>query len=321
MPPRKRFLFVYVASSMIMSTGIPAFSRQSRSPAPSAAGVKNLTEKRSGGFETMAKRKINYELFYKEGQQVKLGVRLSSNLLRECNGEISSFAENRAKVEILGAAPKAIAALEPGARVTLSGWSGWGFYCAEAILTAKISPKEFDLRLEGVVEEIQRREYFRLDVSLPVRVTIPDQQTITALSEQWEKRKSLHQSAPSPRMSATAKGYRAIAAHNEEILPQEVNLSGGGLRMRMQSAVKIGSRIHVDLLLPLNPPRIISTVAETLRSSEVTLRVQQTPLFIVAMKFILIEEKDREAIIAFLFAEQRQQLQTESVRDLPSSAR
>jgi len=269
----------------------------------------------------MAKRNINYELFFKQGQQVKLGVRLSSTLLRESNGEISAFSGNRAMVEILGDAPKAIAALEPGSRVTLSGWSGWGFYCAEAILIAKISPNEFELRLEGTVEEIQRREYFRLDVSLPVRVTIPDQQTIASLSEQWEKRKSLHQSAPPPRMFATAKGHRAVAAHNEEILPQEVNLSGGGLRMRMQSAVKIGSRIHVDLFLPLNPPRILSTVAETLRSSEVTLRVQQAPLFIVAMKFILIEEKDREAIIAFLFSEQRLQLQSESVRELPTPSR
>jgi hypothetical protein len=36
------------------------------------------------------------------------------------------------------------------------------------------------------------------------------------------------------------------------------------------------------------------------------------------MKFLLIEEKDREAIIAFLFAEQRIQLQSESERELPS---
>lgn len=269
----------------------------------------------------MAKRKINYNLFYQEGQQVKIGLRLSSNLLRESNGEIITFSGNSARVEILGEVPKAIVALEPGSSVTLSGWSGWGFYRNEAILVAKSSPKGLDLRLEGDVEEIQRREYFRLDVALPVNVSVPDQQTIAALSEQWEKKKALNQAAPPPRIFAAAGGYRAIDAAKKEISAEELNLSGGGLRLRMPSAISSGTRVHVDIFLPATSPRIISTVAEVLRCNEVTLRIETNPIFIVAMKFILIEEKDREAIIAFLFAEQRLQLQSESVQELPSPSR
>ena len=269
----------------------------------------------------MAKRKISYERYFKEGQQVKVSIRRSSTIPIESNGEITTFSGNRARVEILGGAPRALSELKPGSRVTLSGWSGWGFYCSEAILVEAVSPKEYELRLEGDVEEIQRRDYFRLDVSIPVKVEIPTQQTIASLSEQWEKRKSLHQNAPPPRISATTRGYRAIAAHNEEIPPHEVNLSGGGLRMRMKSAVTIGTRIHVELFLPMAPPRIISTVAEALRCNEVTLRLEKAPVFIVAMKFILLEEKDREAIIAYLFSEQRQQLKAETGEELPSPSR
>jgi len=69
------------------------------------------------------------------------------------------------------------------------------------------------------------------------------------------------------------------------------------------------------------PPRIISTVAEVLRSNEVTLRLEKTPAYITAMKFILLEETDREAIISYLFSEQRLQLQSESDRELPSPSR
>lgn len=261
----------------------------------------------------MAKKKINYENYYKAGQQVKVGVRLTSTLLRESNGEITAFSGNRAKVEILGGThPKALAALKPGSRVLLSGWSGWGFYCSEAVVVEIVSPKEFDFRLEGDVEEIQRREYFRLDVSLPLRVTVPDQQTIASLSEQWEKKKTSQQNAPPPRMFASARGYRTITTNNEEILAQDVNLSGGGLRIRMNSATPLGTRVHIDLFLPMPTPRIVSTVAEILRCNEVTLRVDKAPLHIVAMKFILMEEKDREAIISYLFSEQRLQLQAES---------
>lgn len=267
----------------------------------------------------MAKKRINYEHYFKQDQQVKVSVRLSTNLLRESNGEITSFSENRARVELLGGdAPKALSSQKPGSRISISGWSGWGFYCCDAILVDIVSPKEFDLRLEGDVEEIQRREYFRLDVSLPVTVTNPPQQTIAALTEQWDKKKNSLQDAPPPEMFATARGYRAITAGKTDIPPQEINLSGGGLRLRMPSALDLGARVHVDIFLPLAPPRIISAVAEVLRCNEVRLRVEKAPIFITALKFILIEEKDRDAIIAYLFSEQRVQLQMESNRELPS---
>ena len=118
-------------------------------------------------------------------------------------------------------------------------------------------------------------------------------------------------------MFATSRGYRVVTANKEEILSQEMNLSGGGLRMRMPSSVTPGTRLHLDLFLPNAPTRIISPVAEALRCNEVMLRVEKTPVFIVAMKFILIEEKDREAIISHLFSVQRLQLQSESERELP----
>jgi hypothetical protein len=128
---------------------------------PATAGIVSLIEKRSGGFETMAKREIQYDHYFTVGQQVKAGVRLSADLLRECNGEITAFSGNRARVEILGGTmPKALSSQKPGSRISLSGWSGWGFYCCEAILIEFVSPNEFDLRLEGDIEEIQRREYF-----------------------------------------------------------------------------------------------------------------------------------------------------------------
>lgn len=270
----------------------------------------------------MAKTKLNYEFYFKDGQQVKVGVRLSATLLRESNGEITAFSENRATIEILGGdAPKALSTLKAGSRVTLSGWSGWGFYCCDATLVKTASPKLFELRLEGQVEEIQRRDYFRLDVSLPVQTAIPTQQTIASLSDQWEEKKTKNQTAPPPRMFPTAKGYRTILAGNEEIFSEDVNLSGGGIRLRMQSEIPIGTRIHVDLFLPMAPPRVISTIAESLRCNEIKLRVEKTPVFIVAMKFILLEENDREAIIAFLFSEQRLQLQAESDQELPTLAR
>jgi hypothetical protein len=266
----------------------------------------------------MAKQKIAYEHYYKVGQQVKVGVRLSGTLLRESNGEITYIADNHVKVEILGGGLPA--GLSPGksdSRVVLSGWSGWGFHCCDALLEESGSRNELSLRLVGSVEEKQRREYFRLDVMIPFVLNIPDIQHAGTIKEYWNASLMRNRNAPPPDVFPSSKGYRAITRDRQDLPPEAVNLSGGGMKVRMNAGIRIGNLVHVDLYCPLNPPRIVSVVAEVLRCNEVTLRIEKEPVFILAMKFIHIDEKDREALISFIFSEQRNQLKSETERELP----
>jgi len=50
----------------------------------------------------MAKQNIAYDQYYKVGQQVKVGVRLSGTMLRESNGEITRVDGAYVTVEMLG---------------------------------------------------------------------------------------------------------------------------------------------------------------------------------------------------------------------------
>jgi len=158
------------------------------------------------------------------------------------------------------------------------------------------------------------REYFRLDVFLPVRFEVPPTQSPVAVKERWNSLRGMSANSPPPKMIPSGKGFRVVLPDGGDIPSQAVNLSGGGLRMRMPSSVPAGNWVQVDIFLPIAPPRIVCVVAEVLRCNEVTLRLEKNPVFITAMKFIHIDEKDREAIIAFLFAEQRSQLQAEAER-------
>jgi c-di-GMP-binding flagellar brake protein YcgR len=268
----------------------------------------------------MARTKIAYSNFFKVGQQVKLGMRLSENLIREGSGELTFFEDDRTRVELFGAdVPAAFASLKPGTRLNLSGWSGWGFFNCAAILEEALSAKDFIIRLTGIVEEIQRREYFRLDVSLPVVIRKPLEQTITSLNEQWEEIRAKHLEEPPPQLFSTLKGYRAVTFDRQDIAPQGVNLSGGGMRLRLTEKIFTGDRVHADIYLPVAPARIVPVVAEVLRCNELALRIQKDPAYITAMKFLTIDEKDRELIIAYLFAEQRILLQNEAEeRELPT---
>ena len=64
----------------------------------------------------------------------------------------------------------------------------------------------------------------------------------------------------------------------------------------------------VDLFLPVAPARVISTLAEVVRCNEISLRLEKGTSFSTAVKFLEIDENDRETIISFLFMEQRKGL-------------
>lgn len=276
--------------------------------------ARNRQESGLRGTLGMAKKKVSYGNYYKVGQQVKVGIQLSGTVGRESNGEITAIDDDRVAVEILGGVPASLSGKKGDSRFSLSGWSGWGFFRCDAIPDGTASAMELKLRLVGDVEERQRREYFRLDVSLPVLFEIPPAQSPVAIRERWNSVRSTLADAQPPKMIPSGQGYRVILPDGGDIPSQSVNLSGGGLRMRMPEAVAVGHLLQVEIFLPLAPPRVIPVVAEVLRCNEVTLRLEKEPVFITAMKFIHIDDKDREAIIAYLFAEQRNQLQAEADR-------
>jgi hypothetical protein len=264
----------------------------------------------------MVKKKVDYSEYFKVGQHVKLAIYLSQNLSREINGEITAFGLDRVKVEFLGGGmPIPLEGQKPGTKVTLAGWSGWGFYQCDGIFEEIVSAKEIRLKLSGEVEEKQRREYFRLDVVLPVIINLPETQNLSRIREEWHNNRQRNLMAPAPELVATSSGYRAIFHSGKDIEPQTVNLSAGGIRVLTRADVSQGFMVHSQILLPYAPARIISAVSEVLRCNELTLRIENDPAFIAAMKFVHIDEKDREAIISYLFAEQRNQIQSE--RDFP----
>jgi hypothetical protein len=85
-----------------------------------------------------------------------------------------------------------------------------------------------------------------------------------------------------------------------------VNLSGGGLRFKTPVYIKPETLVYINLFLPFIPPRVIHVVAETLRSNEIILGRGSS--YMTALRFHFINDRDRETIIAFIFAEQRRLL-------------
>lgn len=84
--------------------------------------------------------------------------------------------------------------------------------------------------------------------------------------------------------------------------PPPVNLSGGGIRIAVKKALRKGSDVGLEIILDDPRPRVIECVATVIRSFRLGGVMQ------MAMRYTQIEEEDRDAIIAYCFAEQRRQL-------------
>jgi hypothetical protein len=258
----------------------------------------------------MAKQNIDYRQHFHVDQQINATFRLENNSFVEANAIVTSLEGSSLMLELIGNGLPAEPGLHKHADVQVTGWSGWALNRCAAMIVSITNNKQICIKLSGPITEEQRREYFRLDVEMPVIWSIPGDQQLGIVETFWETERELLLSLPPPIMMEHKESFKVVRwKGKKEILPQKLNLSGGGIRLKMPDYIEPGTLVTVDLFLPLFPPRDIHIVAEVLRCNEITLQWQKGDSFITAMCFHCISEKDRESIISFIFSEQRRLLQ------------
>ncbi|MEW8977254.1 MAG: PilZ domain-containing protein [Symbiobacterium sp.] len=122
----------------------------------------------------------------------------------------------------------------------------------------------------GAIRRLQLRNFVRLDVSLPVDY------------------------APSGTRRPASEGEGEAELKSGRV----VNLSGGGAQLLVEEEFPVGARL--DLVLHL-PDRVIPAEAEVVRH----ITEPHAPPRL-GVRFTAIEERDRERIVRYIFAEQRQ---------------
>ena len=251
----------------------------------------------------------DFETHFKVEQQLKIAIRLSDSKYLYDNGVVRDLQADLLTIELFDEQTVKSGSFKEGAQVVVSGWSSWALCRCDAKLEKKdVGKKEVVLKLLGAVEEQQRREFFRLDVIVPVLYTVPKVQNLTEIDTEWQARLSMSQQV-FPVMASSKEGFKVVNWRGQgDVQPQRINISGGGMRIKTSDAYESGRLVNVDIFLPVVPPRVISVVAESLRSSEIMLTYEKGAHYTTAFRFHRIDEKDRETIISYLFGEQRRLL-------------
>ncbi len=92
--------------------------------------------------------------------------------------------------------------------------------------------------------------------------------------------------------------------------PVKVNISGSGMRFNSRDSFRVGDLLDMKMVLPSSPSSIIKTVALVVRVDN-SPRKESSPgegRNLVAVKFMVINEDDRDSIIRYTFTWQRQML-------------
>lgn len=242
------------------------------------------------------------------GDQATVGIRLADHTFYEGGVVVLQVNREELVLELLGELPAA-ANIESGALAMLTKKDSLALCRCHTLLTAPIAEGILHCRVIDEVEIHQRREFFRLDVAIPFRWHVPDDQRLSSAIDYWSQCRVSIEAGDIPRLALTADGgFRVLNWHGTSLEPQQINLSGGGIRCRLPAQLAIGTLVNLEIFLPLTPGRVIHSVGIVVRSNELITAVQPGESFLTGLRFVHLAEDDRETIISFIFNEQRQQL-------------
>lgn len=254
----------------------------------------------------MATELFDYSRYFEDLQKVNLTVRLGSAGVFDGSAAITSLQGDLVWLELFGAERPPTGSLRSGADASISVWTNGALCRCDAKVQTLRDDRQFAIRLVGSVREMQRREYFRLDVSLPFLHKALYYVTPEEAEADWQSDRKLF--CRSPELEPSGDGFKVIDWDGEDVPPVRTNLSGGGMRFRVSRIIEPGTLVKLTLFLPLTQPRVIYVVGEAIRCQELALTRTPGTHYSLSLKFNKIVEKDREAIISYLFSEQRREL-------------
>jgi hypothetical protein len=241
------------------------------------------------------------------GDLATVGIRLADHTFYEGGVTVQEIRGADLVLELLGDVPPA-SAFKLDAGGMLIKKDSLALCRCHMVLTGPVAEGKLHCRVVDEVEIHQRREFFRLDVAIPFRWHVPDDQRLSSAIDYWSFSRVSIEPGELPRLAMTADGgFRVLNWRGVSLEPQQVNLSGGGIRCRLTTPLAIGTLINLEIFLPLTPGRVIHSVGVVVRSSELVASLQSA-VFLTGIRFVHLADADRETIISFIFNEQRQQL-------------
>lgn len=207
--------------------------------------------------------------------------------------------------------------LHEGQIVDLRGGKDDAAYSCRAIIVVEGREGWVQLRLIGEIVTDELREYYRIDAFLPIKYYISREQDPEVLKKEWQSRRIQRINAEQLRKQqrwgnpfAAASGDLPPEPHQEmhpdehdeqdaswdTIIPLAASISGGGIRIISHQFIEEGRYVPLEIMVPL-PRRIVEVVGQVVFVKRRLVATGDRESYNVALKFVFIDERDRDAIV------------------------
>lgn|GEM_PF-1963525 len=261
----------------------------------------------STGRIAMAHKFPEYEPFFHKGLRIEIGIPQADGDVFRDWAIVKEYREDTILVQLSRDYLPMNVRVDVSTILDANVWIKQEVYTCPCIVTERQSDRVLRIRLFGLLTLKERRHFFRLEANFRFRFTEPDKRIREEVETEWQKRRELE--------SMKFGGYDeiVIAARQAEFhaLRQELVwhesldnpavLSGGGIGFKLEKRLAPETLLHMELHLPLSPPRVVHAVAEVVYSLEPRREVERgEAAYRTGMHFILMEERDRDHIFRYI---------------------
>ncbi|WP_243370009.1 PilZ-like domain-containing protein [Geotalea sp. SG265] len=255
----------------------------------------------------MSKNFPEYLPFFSKGLRIEIGIPQPSGDIFRDWAIIREFHEDTILVQLSRDYLPADVKVEINSILDASIRIDQQIYTCTCIVTERQGERNLRIRLFGLLTLKERRQFFRLECTFNFRYTDPDQRLREEVAAEWQTWRELElmRLQGCDEYCVAARQAEQMAAQPGHIWHESRNfpvvLGGGGMGFKLDTRLKPESLLHMELYLPLSPPRTIRTVAEvayvldpveTLETSAVHYRT--------GFKFVHLEGRDRDDIFHYI---------------------
>jgi hypothetical protein len=246
-----------------------------------------------------------YREYLRQGLRIEIGIPLSGGgVFRDWAIIVESRADELL-AQISRDVLPANVRVDVGFILDVSIWIKKEVHTCSGIVTERLGGRVLRIRLFGTFTLRERRQFFRIDLSLRMKFALLSHADMKDVERDWERRRDVEhmkfQGYDQFVIAAHQARYTpAIALEWHEILWADVNLGGGGISIRLPEPVQPGRLLALEIHLPLTPPRQIQAVAEVIHVRPPKVQRDGTPYFAAGLHFMFLDERDRDLIFGHL---------------------
>lgn len=248
----------------------------------------------------MTEMPSKYKMIFRPGDLLSLGIHLPGRGFAEDAATVIFVDHAGMMVELCGNGFPSHVEISSGTKGVVTRVDGRTVYQCRTILLDAVTGRSVKLQFAEEPEIKERREYARLDVKIRVHYDLPLSQDMGQVLQEWEVLKNCSGRCPESRSLAT--GSSLLLADKGH---SRVNLSGSGLRFKINDCLSYGTLLHLYILLPGERAEHIHAIGAIVRTKELLPEMEYNEYYSTSMSFRMIDIHDRARLMEHILNEQR----------------